>query len=451
MHPKGHTLRTSQRSEIAATLLTITQGTQALAPTSSRHLHHQFPPLTAFSLPSAAVVPISEEEHPGDDPNPSHHNSARSEQNLDPEPTLPTPSLAHSLALLARHIANISTPKTTKSATKPRRPDTFDGSDPSTLDSFIFQCSMYIAACSGDFPDDEARVAFVLSYLHSAPLDWFQAELTHAVTCGGQLPKWFTAFPRFLAELRRLFGPHDPVNNAIEALESLMYEDSTRVAHYTLEFNCHSPRTGWNEPALARYYYRGLPDRLKDDIARLGKPAGLASLQDLANTLDQRYWERQSELGYYSGHSASSSDASLASDSPSPDPDFPPHPSAFLSASTSENSAENSPKNILDAPQHLPDDQKQSASIPAPSLVSILADLLGPDGKLKPEERQRRLVNGLCLRCGKPGHMVNNCLGTASVSFPAISNPTASDSDSESTSESDSSSEFETASESGDL
>jgi hypothetical protein len=451
MRPKGHTLRTSQRSEIAATLLAITQGTQALTPTSSRHMHRSFSPLTAFSLPSAPVVPISEEEHPSDDPNPSHHNSACSEQNSDSESTLPAPSLAYSLGLLARHISNISAPKTTKSATKPRRPDTFDGSDPSTLDSFIFQCSMYIAARSGDFPDDEARVAFVLSYLHGAPLDWFQTELTHAVTCGGQLPKWFAAFPRFLAELRRLFGPHDPVNNAIEALESLEYEDSTRATRYTLEFNRHSCRTGWNEPALARYYYKGLPDRLKDDIARIGKPAGLASLQDLANTLDQRYWERQSELSYYSGHSASSSDDFLASDSPPPDPDFPPHTSAFLSASASERSAENPPKNILDAPQHLSDDQEQSTSIPAPSLVSILADLLGPDGKLKPEERQRRLDNGLCLRCGKPGHMVNTCQGTGPASSLVVPIPSASNSDSESTSESNSSSEFETASESGDL
>jgi hypothetical protein len=28
---------------------------------------------------------------------------------------------------------------------------------------------------------------------------------------------------------------------------------------------------------------------------------------------------------------------------------------------------------------------------------------------LKPEERQRRMENNLCLRCGKAGHTVNNC------------------------------------------
>jgi len=31
----------------------------------------------------------------------------------------------------------------------------YDGSDPAELDTFIFQCSMYFAARSADFLDDE--------------------------------------------------------------------------------------------------------------------------------------------------------------------------------------------------------------------------------------------------------------------------------------------------------
>jgi len=42
-----------------------------------------------------------------------------------------------------------------------------------------------------------------------------------------------------------------------------------------------------------------------------------------------------------------------------------------------------------------------------------ISDLLGPDGKLKPEERQRRMDNNLCLRCSKYGHIVPNCLTTS--------------------------------------
>jgi len=43
-------------------------------------------------------------------------------------------------------------------------------------------------------------------------------------------------------------------------------------------------------------YYKGLPDRLKDEIAHLGKPSSLKALQDIVATLDQRYWECQTEI-----------------------------------------------------------------------------------------------------------------------------------------------------------
>jgi hypothetical protein len=50
--------------------------------------------------------------------------------------------------------------------------------------------------------------------------------------------------------------------------------------------------------AVTRQYYKALPDRLKDEIARIGKPTDLHDLQDLVATLDQRYWERQSEISH---------------------------------------------------------------------------------------------------------------------------------------------------------
>ena len=80
------------------------------------------------------------------------------------------------------------------------------------------------------------------------------------------------------------------------SLENLRYRDSGKATCYTIDFNRHARKTGWNEQALSRQYYKGLPDRLKDEIARLGKPSSLKALQDLVATLDQRYWERQTEI-----------------------------------------------------------------------------------------------------------------------------------------------------------
>ena len=46
-----------------------------------------------------------------------------------------------------------------KPRVKPRSPDPFDGSDPSKLEIFIFQCSMYITLREHDFPDETERKA----------------------------------------------------------------------------------------------------------------------------------------------------------------------------------------------------------------------------------------------------------------------------------------------------
>jgi hypothetical protein len=116
------------------------------------------------------------------------------------------------------------------------------------------------------------------------------------LTEGEEFPDWFTSYSAFVAKLQRHFGPRDPVADATNALELLKYKDSTKAARYTIDFNRHAHCTGWNDVALSRQYYKGLPDRLKDEIARIGKPAELRPLQDLIATLDQRYWERQSEI-----------------------------------------------------------------------------------------------------------------------------------------------------------
>ena len=54
----------------------------------------------------------------------------------------------------------LSTSSKLKNQVKPRVLDTFDSSDPRKLETFIFQCSMYLAIRTSNFSDDEARVMF---------------------------------------------------------------------------------------------------------------------------------------------------------------------------------------------------------------------------------------------------------------------------------------------------
>jgi hypothetical protein len=199
------------------------------------------------------------------------------------------------------------------------------------------------------------------------------------------------------------------VADATNALEVLKYKDSTKAARYTIDFNRHSHRTGWNDVALSRQYYKGLPDRLKDEIARIGKPTELRPLQELVATLDQRYWERQSEISREKRSTAASNTSQNKSTSPD---NRSENRSGNPNASGSRPNTNNQQAKSKDQKKAAPAANAPSSSSNSGNKTNTISDLLGPDGKLKPEERQRRMDNHLCLRCGKPGHTVHNCTVT---------------------------------------
>jgi hypothetical protein len=411
----GRTTRNSQKAGIGETLLSFSSQRRAASPTTptgptSSH-HSQSPQSNDFFFQQ-------------DEPNASEEEDDR-EQSLpqeEPEPQGPGErDLAQALELLANKIAGMPSASKPKSQVKPRVPDTFDGSDPSKLETFIFQCNMYLATRSSDFSDDESRVSFALSYLKGSPQDWFQSEISHVASEGGRLPEWFIRYPSFLSELKRLFGPRDPVTDAMTSLENLRFKETGKATRYTIDFNRHARKTGWNEQALLRQFYKGLPDRLKDEIARLGKPSGLKALQEMVATLDQRYWERQSEINR-DKKSASASNTTSANK---------PTSSDKTSGGQSSNGSKQDNRQQAKKDQKKPANPTTSAT---PAKNNTIANLLGPDGKLKPEERQRRMDNNLCLRCGKTGHMVNECptssktkpKGRAATATPATASGTAS-------------------------
>jgi hypothetical protein len=385
----------------------------------------------------------------------SHHSDDSASNRDEPAPH-PDQDLARSLQRLVSTINSLSTAPRSKRINS-RVPDIFDGSDPKKLDTFVFQCSMYIAAHSSDFPDQESRVSFALSYLQDVPLDWFQGEVSRTMNIDGNIPIWFGSFPAFISELRRLFGSHDPATEATEALEALKFENSTKSARYTLEFNRHASYTGWNDSALAHQYYKGLPNRLKDDIARIGKPARLNALQDLVAICDARYWERQSEINQE--HSPTPSAPSPDTLAPSEDPsenfatifaensleNLAEDPAESFATDFADNSAtndldysperstENSTENSAENSPEIPSTPQRIASpVDHPSFADRLANILGADGKLKPEERQRRLDHGLCLCCGEPGHMVSDCPRNTQTTSATDSGASADSSESES-------------------
>jgi hypothetical protein len=154
-------------------------------------------------------------------------------------------------------------------------------------------------------------------------------------------------------------------------------------------------------------YSKDLPDRLKDKISWIRKPTALLELQDLVATLDQCYWERQAEISC--DKKPSTAQPQKLNDKSSD------NRSDNRSSSTQNTNA----KSGNQQQQSKNKDQKKSSSGPSNfsssrGKATSIADILGPDSKLKPKERQRRMDNKLCLCCGGTRHITHDCLKPSS-------------------------------------
>ena len=213
----GRNTCTSQKAGIGEALLSFSQKPHAKSPTPLERSNHSPSPQSDFLFPAPGNT---EEPHTPDAEEP--HDPFLLQEDDPESDALGEQDLAQALELLANKIAGMpSASSKSKNQVKPHIPDTFDGSDPRKLETFIFQCNMYLTIHAGDFADDEARVTFALSYLKGSPQDWFQSEISHVASEGGKLPEWFTDYTMFQHKLKRLFGPRDPITDAMTSLENL--------------------------------------------------------------------------------------------------------------------------------------------------------------------------------------------------------------------------------------
>jgi hypothetical protein len=305
--------------------------------------------------------------------------------------------LSRAIADLARstRIAHLpAPPPDPPSRTKVREPDQFDGSDPRKLRTFFVQCQINFQDRPRAFLNDTAKVTYALSYLHGAALDWFEPDLLRGPHA--RRPPWMDDFTEFSFELERNFGPHDPVGDAEHQLANLSMRDGQRINKYIVEFNRHASQVrGYGEGALRTHFYSGLPDRIKDEISRVGKPDSLYVLRDLAQSIDARYWERKSEITRQSKPTPSTSKPYERNfDKPS-----------FAKSATPSASSSSASGNKA---------AKDRTSGGKPYAKTDLSSKLGKDGKLTKEERQRRFENNLCMFCGKSGHVARDCYKSAS-------------------------------------
>ena len=267
---------------------------------------------------------------------------------------------------------------------KVKEPDTFDGTDSRKLNNFILLCNLYFRTNPSSYSDDEAKVNFALSYLRGIALEYFEPALLDS----DDVPDWLEDWSEFIRTLRTQFGPIDPTADAEDGIDNLKMHDNQHIVKYNVEFNRLAIRTHWDESVLRHRYYSGLAERIKDIMGQQGKPSTLEDMKSLAHSIDARHWERLREK---------SRAGKNKSEDKKPD-DKNKDKNSDNSGNSTKNKKGN--KNSNDKSGKSPSTSGASSSI---------ADKLGKDGKLTPQERQRRYDNNLCMFCGGTGHTANQC------------------------------------------
>jgi hypothetical protein len=295
---------------------------------------------------------------------------------------------------------------------KVKEPESFSGSDPHKLQTFLFQCQVNFEDRPRSFPNGHKKVLYMLSYMTGDALAWFEPHLINPTT--NLVPAWFHNYDLFVQELSLNFGPFQPIAEAESNLENLRMRDGDRIQRFLVLFNRNAIQCQWGERALAYTFYKALPDRIQDALHRLpsGRPTTLSELRLRSMEIDARYWERKGELAKRTKNQDSSQGNRK-----------PPQSS---NTSSSGNSGSSSSGNHSKSPDNKKKDNRKpfngsnnrsSGSTPAPSGGSVssgpsvkpYSKVLDANGKLTAAERAKRIKMKECLFCGEKDHVLIEC------------------------------------------
>lgn len=229
-------------------------------------------------------------------------------------------------------------------------PPPYDG-DPNSCRAFLSQCSLVFALQPRRYVTEESQVAFVITLLKGKARDWATAVWdARAPFCA--------TFQDFRAEMIKLFDRSAQGDEAAAQLARLS-QGRRSVTDYSIQFRTLAAACDWNEAALRARFREGLDDNIQDEIVTHELPQSFDTLVELALRVEGRLQRRRQRWTARTSWMLEEGASSAAPTSLSPSTD------------------------------------------PEPMQVGRL--------RLTPKEKQDRLIRGLCLYCGKPGHRAIRC------------------------------------------
>jgi len=269
----------------------------------------------------------------------------------------------------------------------------FLGDETSKLQDFLFECGLVFNAKPLTYATNRACVIYALQHLTGTTKHHFWRDIEQ-----GYQTARVTLWAAFAQELETIFGDPDRVKRTTEKLVSLRINDNQHVHCYTVAFKECADELRWADDVLHSFYYQGLPDRIKDLWARTDPPALYNTLVDEAQKADLCYWCCVNEK-----RKNPSTSKPLTSKQRSPDQ------KSYSSMPAKSGQSSRSPS--LSTPNKTASTLSSMPQTPAKKTNSYkdLSAILGPDGKLLPEEKEWHKKFSLCLchgikdNCPPPG------------------------------------------------
>uniref|UniRef100_A0A1A8DN40 CCHC-type domain-containing protein n=1 Tax=Nothobranchius kadleci TaxID=1051664 RepID=A0A1A8DN40_NOTKA len=229
----------------------------------------------------------------------------------------------------------------------PRQCPTFSGEFEDCF-GFLLQCRLAFEDSPRSFPTDSMKISFIVGLLRGKALRWAEAKSRNPNFLSG-------SYPDFLEDFKLTFCSSETTTDIRKRLLHLS-QGRRSVVDMSLEFRTLAAMTSWGDDALKAAFIEALNDRVRNQLALCPEPSTLDGLISLCISIDKRHRELQKT------------------------------PFRDLSPPAVRRPSHRSPP--LDSPEE-------------PMQVGRT--------HLTPEERQHRYSKGLCLYCGKPGHMVHTC------------------------------------------
>ena len=241
-------------------------------------------------------------------------------------------------------------------------PERYDG-NMGKCKHFLTQCTIAFQLQPRFFPNDRAKVAYIVSLLTGKALAW-------ASPAWDQDEDFCRDLDEFMKEMKKVFDHPVAGREASKGLVTIR-QGKRSVADYAVDFRTLAVEVGWDDAPLITLFEEGLNAEVKDDLTTKEIPDVLDEYIDLAIRVDNRIRERTRERSRVGASGTRSSSGESRAD-----------------------------------PRPLPTTGHEATP---PSTTPRSEPMQLGRAKLSKEEREHRRKMGLCLYCGQGDHFLSSC------------------------------------------